>query len=141
MFEGYAMLMMADMPVLRVSKLLRCDEKSLRSILHYWVQDAVEKMDLSEVSSLAIDETSCRRGHNYVTIILDAVKRSVIDVEEGRGKDTVEKFREKLETKGGRAEQVKAVTSDMSTSYVPAIMVPIKWTSGSDRVAGKRRRR
>jgi transposase len=56
-----------------------------------------------------------------VTVILDAVKRSVIDVEEGRGKDTVEKFREKLELKGGKAEQVKAVTSDMSTSYVPAI--------------------
>ena len=121
MFEGYAMLLMADMPVLRVAKLLRCDEKSLRSILHYWVQDAVEKMDLSEVSSLAIDETSCRRGHNYVTVILDAIKRSVIDVEEGRGKDTVEKFRKKLETKGGKAEQVTSVTSDMSTSYVPAI--------------------
>ena len=29
MFEGYAMLLMADMPVLRVAKLLRCDEKSL----------------------------------------------------------------------------------------------------------------
>ena len=121
MFEGYAMLLMADMPVTRAAELLRCDEKSLRSILHYWVQDAVEHMDLSGVTSLAIDETSFRRGHSYVTVVLDAAGRRVIDVEEGRGKDSVEKFRKKLEEKGGSAWRITAVTSDMSKTYVPAI--------------------
>ena len=64
MFEGYAMLIMADVPRAKASRLLRCDEKSLASILIYWVHDAVEKTSLSDVSSIAIDETSFKRGHN-----------------------------------------------------------------------------
>ena len=38
-------------------------------------------MDLSDIVMLAIDETSFKRGHKYVTLIIDAVKRRVIDVE------------------------------------------------------------
>ena len=35
MFEGYAMLLLADMPILKASKLLRCNEKSLTRVLRY----------------------------------------------------------------------------------------------------------
>ena len=46
------------MPILKASKILRCNEKSLTRIMRYWVNDAVEKDDLSEVTSLSVDETS-----------------------------------------------------------------------------------
>jgi len=121
LFEGYAMLIMADMPIAKTAALLRCDEKSLVKILRYWVNKAVDKMDLSEIAKLAIDETSFKRGHKYVTLIIDAVKRRVIDVEEGRDKETVRLFAEKLSAKGGDPEKITAVTSDMSKTYLPAI--------------------
>ncbi len=38
MFEGYAMLILADMPILKASKALRCNEKSLVVIMRYWVK-------------------------------------------------------------------------------------------------------
>ena len=121
LFEGYAMLIMADMPVAKTAALLRCDEKSLVKILRYWVGKSVDSMDLSEVAMLAIDETSFKRGHKYVTLIIDAAKRRVIDVEEGRDKETVRLFAEKLSAKGGNPEKITAVTSDMSKTYLPAI--------------------
>jgi len=121
LFEGYAMLIMADMPIAKTAALLRCDEKSLVKILRYWVNKAVDAMDLADVAMLAIDETSFKRGHKYVTLIIDASKRRVIDVEEGRGGEAVALFTGKLSSKNGNPESITTVTSDMSKPYLPAI--------------------
>lgn len=121
MFEGYAMLIMADTPRRKASRLLRCNEKALTSILKYWVGDAVEKLDLSDVKNMAIDETSFKKGHDYATVAIDADKRRVFDVQHGRGKETVAEVRKKLEKHGGKAENIESATSDMSASYLPAV--------------------
>jgi transposase len=121
LFEGYSMLILADMPIAKTASLLRCDEKSLVKIMRYWISKAVDRMDLKDVAMLAIDETSFKRGHKYVTLIIDAAKRRVIDVEKGRDKETVRLFAEKLSAKGGDPEKITAVTSDMSKSFLPAI--------------------
>lgn len=121
MFESYAMMIPADVPRRKASRLLRCNEKSLASILAYWVNRAADKQDLSNVSKLALDETSKQRGHRYVTIAIDALERRVIDVEDGRTKEAVEAVKARLERQGGRADNITAVTSDMSASYLPAV--------------------
>lgn len=117
MFEGYAMLMLADMPILRASKLLRCNEKSLTKILRYWVQKAVSEDDLGEVRSIAADETSFKRGQSYVTVVVDAQKRRVIDVEDGRSEQQIIDFSYQLEKKGGSCEKIAYVSSDLSSAY------------------------
>lgn len=121
LFEGYAMLILADTPRAKAADVLRCDEKSLATILDYWVGEAVKSRPLDDVERLAIDETSRLRGHDYVTIVIDADQRRVIDVEEGRDKETIALFAEKLEAHGGDPDSISAVTSDMSKSYLPAI--------------------
>jgi len=121
MFEGYAMLILADMPISKTAKLLRCNEKSLVSIMRYWVNKAVESTGLSDITTLAIDETSFKRGHKYVTLVIDAAKRRVIDVEEGRDMETIRRFCGKLSAKGGDPDNISSVTSDMSSVYLPAI--------------------
>lgn len=121
LFEGYAMLILADMPILKASKLLRCNEKSLVRIMRYWVNKAVGEDDLSEITALSIDETSFKRGQSYVTVIVDAGARRVIDVEQGRNEQTVIDFSHKLEEKGGSCEKVRFATSDMSKAYMNGI--------------------
>ena len=121
LFEGYAMLLLQDFPRARASRLLRCDEKSLAAILTYWVHDAVNRMDLSDTCSIAMDETSFRRGHKYVTVAIDAVRRRVFDVEPGRDKTAVKNVGEKLERNGGNTRSVHSVTSDMSARYLSAV--------------------
>jgi transposase len=121
LFEGYAMLILADMPIAKAAALLRCDEKSLVKIMRYWINKAVDAMDLRDAAMLAIDETSFKRGHKYVTLIIDAAKRRVLDVEENRDAAAIKKFAEKLTAKGGDPARVTAVTSDMSKTFLPAI--------------------
>ncbi len=121
LFEGYAAIILADMPILKASKILRCNEKSLVSIMKYWVDKAVSKDDLGKVTALGIDETSFKRRQSYVTVIIDAAQRRVIDVEEGRDSGTVIKFSYKLEEKGGDCNNITQVSSDMSRAYMSAV--------------------
>jgi len=121
LFEGYAMLILADMPILKASKLLRCNEKSLVRMMKHWVGKAVDEDDLSSVTALSVDETSFKRGQSYVTVIVDANARRVIDVEEGRSDRTIIDFSYKLEAKGGCCEKVGFATCDMSRAYMNGI--------------------
>lgn len=117
LFEGFAMLLLMDMPISKASCLLHCNEKSLVRILRHWVGEAVARDDLSEVKQVAIDETSFKRGHSYVTLIVDALKHRVIDVEKGRKADVVIEFSYKLENKGGSCDKIESTSSDMSGVY------------------------
>lgn len=120
LFESYAMLLVQSMPVNQARKLLRISHTSLTGILRYWVGKAVSEMDLSEVSTICVDETSFKKGQSYVTVICDAKARKVIDVEEGRDAQTVVDFSYKLEAKGGDCGKIKAFISDMSSAYKSA---------------------
>ena len=118
LFEAYAMLLLADMPVTKVCRALRCGHTAITNILRYWVEKAVAEDDLSEVEVLHIDETSHKKGQRYVTVVLDAKARRVIGVEEGRSEAAVEAFGAKLEAKGGSCDRIAQVASDMSSAYL-----------------------
>lgn len=118
LFESYAMLLMKAMPVENARKLLRVSHTLMRRILKYWVEKAVGNDDLSQVRAICIDETSFKRGQSYVTVVSDAIARRVIDVEDGRDGETVERFSYKLEEKGGKCERIHTFISDMSAPFI-----------------------
>lgn len=118
LFESYAMMLMKSMPVEHARKLLRISHTAMRRILKYWVNKAVENDKLNDVKAICVDETSFKRGQSYVTVISDAIDRRVIDVEDGRDSNTIEKFSYKLEQKGGKCENIRIFVSDMSSSFI-----------------------
>ncbi len=120
MYEGYAMLIMANMPIAQTGRVLRFNEKSLTKILGYWVDKAIDGRSLADVKNIAIDETSFKKGHEYVSIVIDAMKRAVIDVEPGKDKSVVQSFAQKLKEKGGDCSIIGTVTSDMSAAFLSA---------------------
>ena len=121
LFEGIAMLLVQDSPVSVVAAHMGCNEKTIVKIMKYWVQKARDKETLEGMINLAIDETSFRKGHNYVSLFIDADQRSVKDVEQGRDGSTIDRFAAYLALKGGDPSKIKGVTSDLSKSYLPAI--------------------
>lgn len=115
------MLLAEKLPLEQARKFLRISHTSLTSIVMYWVNKRVAEEDLSSIVALCFDETSSKRGQSYVTIVIDAVKRRVIDVEEGRSAQQIWDFSLKLEDKGGDCEKISQVASDMSAAYLKGI--------------------
>ena len=93
----------------------------MHAICSRYVDLAVAQADLSRVVAVAIDETACRRGHDYLTIAADAEERKVVFVTEGRNATTIARFAEHLATHTARPEQITNVSIDMSPAFIRGV--------------------
>jgi transposase len=69
-----------------------------------------------------MDETSRKKGHNYITVFADLETRRVIHALEGKDATVVGNFVESLEKKGGSRENIEVVSMDMSPSFISGVM-------------------
>ena len=82
---------------------------------------ALARADLSNVTMLAMDETSSRRGHNYLTFAADAEARKVVFVTEGRDANTVAELSQFLSEHKAEPEQIASVSIDMSAAFIKGV--------------------
>src|SRR5271166_5938226 len=92
----------------------------LRIVEHY-VWRAVEALDLSDVQRIAADETSARRGHDYISLFVDMARRKVIYAADGKDAATVKEFADFLEAHGGKREAVTDASIDMGAAFEAGI--------------------
>ena len=123
LFEQAAMTLMREMPVLAAARFMAVTDQRLWRMLEYYIQQNLERWDLSTVRKLALDETASKRGHNYVTIFLDMdkVDKPVIFAVPGRGKATVKAFGGFLRQHKGQPEQVVEGVCDMSKAFLRGV--------------------
>jgi transposase len=118
LFEALIMAMVAEMPVNAVAGLVGEYDKRIWRVVSHYVDLAVEAQDLSGVERVGIDETSSRRGHEYVSVFADLDERRAVFCVEGRDHITVQAFSLFLETHGGDPEKVSEVSQDMSEAFL-----------------------
>lgn len=120
-FEAWAMRLMAEMPVKAASRELREHDTRLWRIFRHYVGQAMEELDVSKVKRIAMDETSSRRGHRYITLFVDVDTKIVIFAVEGKGKESLERFKVHLASKGVEATQIQEICCDMSPAFIRGI--------------------
>ncbi|MDR1171012.1 MAG: ISL3 family transposase [Bacteroidales bacterium] len=123
LFEAYAMLLIeSEMPVCRVAENLSVTRPRIWSIFDYWLEKAVSEDDLSKVTCVGVDETSRKKGHEYITQFVDLEEHRTIFVTEGKDSGTVEKFVTELEAKSGKKENIELVSMDMSPAFISGVI-------------------
>ena len=76
-----------------------------------------EELVGAKVRAISVDETSARRGHRYVTYVLDAQTHELLLMVEGRSAEALEAFAQALMAHGAKAEQIELISVDMSPAY------------------------
>ena len=123
LFEQAAMLLVRGMPVLTTANILEMTDKRLWRIVQHYVKSAMNAIDLSGLKAFALDETKSRKGHRYITVFidLDRTEKPVVFAVAGKGKQTLEAFKDYLIAHSGKAEQVLEVVSDMSGAFISGV--------------------
>src|SRR5271157_1781876 len=121
LFEAYVLALAKAMPIANAAKRLGEHDTRLWRIVEHYVWQAVEKLDLSEVRRIAADETSARRGHDYISLFVDMARRKVIYVADGKDAATVKEFADFLEAHGGKREAVTDASIDMGAAFEAGI--------------------
>lgn len=123
LFEQAALTLVREMPVLAAARIIGITDQRLWRIVEHYVAKAVERLDLSALKAVGLDETAAKRGQTYVTVFidLDRTDKPVLFVTPGRGKDTLTRFKTFLVEHGGAPGRVVEVVCDMSGACIAAV--------------------
>ena len=117
-FEALVVALAREMPVRAVARLVGEHDTRLWRLLKRRVGEARADVDFSGVRAVAVDETACRRGHDYITLFADLDRSRLLYATPGRDAAVVHRFREDLEAHGGHAGQIRDLCMDMSAAYM-----------------------
>jgi transposase len=118
-----AMLTFAkQMPIAPLAQMAREHDTRIWRVIEHHVGAARAGLDFSGVTKVGCDETSARRGQDYVSLFMDLEARRVMFATPGRDADTVKAFAEDLAAhRGAPTTQVEQVCCDMSPAFISGI--------------------
>ena len=116
-FEAFCLVLMREMPVVRVAEWVGETDTRLWRLLLTHVEAAWAEADFSRVCCVGVDEMSVRKGHEYITLFADLVAKRVLFATEGKDKETWAKFIEALEKHNGHRHAITQASMDMSQAY------------------------
>lgn len=93
--------------------------KTVRRIDKHFLEAQYGKIDTSGVRILAVDEIAIRKGHRYLTVVLDYERGRVIWVGKHRRAKTLSRFFNKMPKRDRKT--LEAIAMDMWDPYIKAI--------------------
>jgi len=122
-FETAIIVWLQDSPISAVAENFNLSWDEVDGIMQRAVKRGLARRERLELGNIGIDETSYRKGQDYVTIILDKDRDRVIDVLDDRKAETVERW---LKTQGNSGlSEIKSISMDMWDPYIKAVKAVI----------------
>jgi len=116
-FEAFALTLMREMPVAKAAEILgETDTRMWRLLLGY-VEEAYERVDMSEVTCVGVDEMARAKGQRYLSVFADLLKRRVLFATPDRDSETWAAFVEALLRHNGHPHALTHASMDMSAAY------------------------
>ena len=107
------------MTVSEVARHLALNWKTVKNIDKHYLERDYGQPDLNGLRILAVDEISMRKGHRYLTVVLDYLSGRVVFVGKDRKADTLKRFFNQLTDK--QRDGIEAVVMDMWDPFIKAV--------------------
>ena len=139
LFEAYVMALAPEIPMAVLARMVGEHDTRLWRVVKRHVAEARTHVDMSEVKSVVVDETSRAKRHSYVSLFLEPKQLNengevvqdarVLYVTDGRASGTFHAFVSDLQTHGGKATNVRDVCMDMSPAYQLGASEALPWAA------------
>lgn len=106
------------MTVQDVARMLNTSWGLIKEIDKQHLQRKYGKINLSNIGYITIDELAVKKGHQYMTVVLNLVTKEVIYVAEGRKADSLAPLFSRLKKTGIIP---KAIAMDIWPAYISAV--------------------
>lgn len=124
LYESYVMdLLQLYHNVTKVAQQLGVYPQRIAGIYHHYTEEAYQSHCVSVCSQVGIDETSTRKGHDYITAFVDLDTHQIIDLQDGKGADTIEAFFHNHPN----PPVVQNISSDMSPAFAKGVQHYFPW--------------
>ena len=102
-----------------VARHLGLNWKTVKDIDKYYLERDYGQPDLNGLRLLAVDEISIRKGHRYLTVVLDYLSGRVVFVGKDRKAETLERFFNQFSHE--QLNSIEAVVMDMWDPFIKAV--------------------
>lgn len=117
-FERLVIDLSSCMTIQDIAHYLNVSWDTIKEIQKENLRKQFKKIELKDLKTIAIDEIAIKKGHRYLTIVLDLKSGAVVFVGDGKGANALEPFWKKLKRANAKIE---AVAIDMSPAYIAAV--------------------
>jgi transposase len=121
LFEAFLLKLCQHMPVHNVSQMTGVSDFKLWRMLDLYVAGARYEVDWSPLQAVGIDETSCAKGHDYITLFVDIPARKTLFIAPGKDHKTVKDFTQELGNHNANPAQILDVSCDMSPAFIKGV--------------------
>lgn len=92
-----------------------------RIVRDYAIEISLEDLDLSKVRRIGLDETSKKKGHEYITCFIDLDTGLLLYVVEGKNAEVLTRFVEEANSQGLNKDQISDISIDMSPAFIAGV--------------------
>ena len=117
-FERMVLDLRESMTLKHVARHLGVSDWTVRDIEKRYLHKKFATPPLKHLRHIAIDEISTKKGHTYLTLVMDLESGAVVFVGDGKGAEALESFWRSLKASHAKVE---AVAMDMSAAYYQAV--------------------
>jgi len=121
LFEALMMTLVKEMPVATVAGLVGEHDTRLWRVVHHYVNAARAHVNMADVTQVGMDETACRRGHDYISLFFDLDRKRLLFGTPGKDQATVQAFVSDLKAHQGDPAQVTEACCDMSPAFIAGV--------------------
>jgi len=119
LFERLAIDVLRETSVLAATRILRISWDEAWYLMERAVRRGLLAKERLAPAQIGVDEKSFRTGQRYVTVVCDPQKGTVEHVEEGRKKESLDRYFLSLPTE--ELDRIKAIAMDMWDPYIASV--------------------
>lgn len=123
LFEALVIDWLKTAAVSAVAERLRLSWNAVDGIMQRAVRRGLSRREAMAPKRLSVDETSYRKGHDYITVVTDQESGTVLHVAEDRVTASLDGFYEQLDE--DQRSGIEAVCMDMWPAYIKATRAAI----------------
>jgi transposase len=128
LFEALAIEWLKAASQKAVAGLLKLSWDEIHGIMERAVQRGLQRRQREPISQLGVDEKAFRKGHSYLTLVNDLVRRRVVYVAEDRKQSSLDGFWETLTAE--QITDIEAVAMDMWDPYIASVRAHLPEADG-----------
>jgi len=121
-FKTYAMFFVQQgLSLSAVARYLKVDIRVIGRMISREVEGALESQPLESVTKHALDETSSRKGHRWLTILTDLHRKKLVGVSLRKDGEVVRQSLSAMKSRHAKASDVSVVSMDMSVAFIAEV--------------------
>jgi transposase len=118
LFEALAMHWIEETHnVEAVARRLGVYAQRLWKVFDHYTSQALSARQRAAAPRIGLDETSRRKGHEYITLFVNMDTAEILDIQEGKDASTIERFAAGY----AHAEAIEAISMDMSPAFINGV--------------------